>query len=147
MSDLGSQLVSGVNTLKDYLNDPNVLKYFEFNKVKPLTFQQYFKGCHELGSLVETCVRMVKRLIFGSIQNNILDIIEFEYTISYVVHLVNKRPIVFKDESRCCENIPEPITPDILIRGYELTSLNIIPGLLDIPEDSSWSSKSVKFFN
>lgn len=142
MSDLGSQLVSGVNTLKDFLNDPDVLKYFEFNKVKPLTFQQYFKGCHELGSLVETCVKMVKRLIFGSIRNNILDIIEFEYIISYVVHLVNKRPIAFKDESRCSENIPEPITPELLIRGYELTSLNIIPDLLDIPEDSPWSSKS-----
>ena len=81
-------------------------------------------------------------MIFGSIRNNILDIIEFEYTISYVIHLVNKRPIAFKDESRCCENIPQPITLEILIRGYELTSLNIIPDLLDIPEDSPWSSKS-----
>ena len=79
VSDLGSQLTAGINVLKDFLNDPEVDKYFSYNHVKPITFQQYFKGCSELGSLVEVMVKMVKRLIFGSIKNNILNILQFTF--------------------------------------------------------------------
>ena len=143
ISDLGSQLSAGVNLLKDYLNDHEVQIYFESNNIKPLEFQQYFKGCSALGSLVEICVKLVKRLIFGSIKNNILEYHDFEFLIYYVVHLINRRPIAFKEALRDpnLDTVPEPITPEHLIRGYELTSINIIPDLQDVPSsDPDWSA-------
>ena len=141
VSDLGSQFTAGVNVLKDFLNDPEVHKYFEFNQDKPITFQQYFKGHSQLGSLVEIVVKMVKRLIYGSIRNNILDILDFELLIGYVTHLTNRRPIAFKDEMRCAkiDNVPDPISPDLLLRGYETTSINLIPELQTIADkDPNW---------
>ena len=105
--------------------------YFEENNVKPLLFQQYFKGCSQLGSLVEVCVKMIKRLLFGAIKNNVLTYYDFDFLVSNVVHLVNRRPIAFKDALRDnnTDFVPEPITPEQLIRGYELSSLNLIPDL------------------
>ena len=97
ISDLGSQFTAGFNLLTDWVNDPETSAYFESNNVKPLSFQQYFKGCSELGSLVEICVKLVKRLLFGSIKNNVLSYFEFEFLVSYLVHLVNRRPIAFRE--------------------------------------------------
>ena len=93
ISDLGSQLTAGANVIEDFLADPETQCYFERHNIKPLTFQQYFKGCSELGSLVEICVKLSKRLIFGSIKNTILDYFDFEFLVAYVVHLTNRRPI------------------------------------------------------
>ena len=143
ISDLGSQLSAGVNLLRNYLNDHEVQIYSKSNNIKPLEFHQYYKGCSALGSLVEVCVKLVKRLIFGSIKNNILDLHDFEFLISYIVHLINRRPIAFKKALRefDSDSIPEPITLEHLIRGYELTSLNLIPDLQDIPSnDPDWSN-------
>ena len=136
VSDLGSQLVAGANTINSFINDPDSLQYFDENNVKPITFQQYFKGASELGSLVEVCVKMIKKLIFGAIKTNVLTYWDFEYLICNVIHIVNRRPIAFKDALR--ENsidVPEPLTPEILMRGYELSSLNLIPELQPVPFD------------
>ena len=140
VSDLGSQLVAGANVIKDFIGDHETQLYFEENNVKPLTFQQYFKGCSKLGSLVETCVKMVKRLLFGSIKNWVLSFAEFEFIVEHTKHLVNKRPIAFKDGLREANinDVPEPITPEKLIRGYDTHSLNLIPSLQGIPEDPDW---------
>ena len=137
ISDLGSQLVAGANIITNFLNDHTVLQYFEENGVKNLDFQHYFKGASQLGSLVEVVVKLTKRLIFGSIKNNILTFDEFEFLIANVNHIANRRPIAFKDAVRDSEDyeVPEPITPEHLIRGYELPSLNIIPDLQPFPRD------------
>ena len=37
ISDLGSQLSAGFNLMKDFINDPETLSYFEVNNVKPLS--------------------------------------------------------------------------------------------------------------
>ena len=143
ISDLGSQLSAGINVIKDIVNDVEVKQFFDFQGVKPITFQQFFKGCSQLGSLVEVCVKMIKRLIFGSIKNNVLELSEFEFVICYIKHLINRRPIAFKDELRTSKlnNVPEPITPEHLIKGYEPASLNILPELLPLPQDPEWSPK------
>ena len=135
VSDLGSQLVAGANTISSFINDPQTNQYFEENGITPLSFQHYFKGASQLGSLVEVCVKMTKRLIYGAIKNNILTIEDFEFLISNVIHIANRRPIAFKDAVRDQEvdDVPEPITPEHLIRGYELSSFNIIPELQPFP--------------
>ena len=137
ISDLGSQLVAGGKIISNFLNDYKVQQYFEENGVKTLDFQHYFKGASQLGSLVEICVKMTKRLIFGAIKNYVLTYEEFEFLISNVTHLANRRPIAFKEAVRDhdVEAVPEPITPEHLIRGYELSSLNIIPELQPFPVD------------
>ena len=92
---------------------------------------------------MEIYVKFVKRLIFGSIKTNILKYHDFEFLVSYVIHLVNRRPIAFKESLRetNLETVPEPITPEHLTRGYELTSLNLIPDLQAVPIDPDWLSK------
>ena len=141
ISDLGSQLTAGINVMKQHLSDPEVQDYLTANNIKHLSFQQYFKGCNELGSVVEICVKMIKRLIQGSIKNNVVSYHDFEFLICLVVHLANRRPISFKESLRNVTDdlIPEPITPELLIKGYETVSLNIIPELHDnFSIDSDW---------
>ncbi|XP_068218540.1 uncharacterized protein [Palaemon carinicauda] len=51
------------------------------------------------------------------------------------------RPIAFKESLReeDLDFIPEPITPEQLVKGYELTSMNLLPELQGIPdEDPDW---------
>ena len=119
VSDLGSQIVAGANVLTTFLNDPHTQLYFEERGVKPLKFQHYFKGCSQLGSLVEICVKLTKRLLYGCIKNNILDYFDFEFIVGKVVHLVNRRPIAFKESLRDSEteDLPELITPELLFEG------------------------------
>ena len=116
--------------------------YFIENSVKPLSFQQYYKGHNELGSLIESCVKMVKRLIECSIRNMVLDYLDFEFAIQNIVHLVNRRPVAFKEFLRNNyghESVPSPITPEILVKGHELNSVNLIPHLHPLPRaDDSW---------
>ena len=138
ISDLGSQLVSAANVIKDYLKDHQTQSYFQENGVQSIRFENFAKGHSQLGSMIEVCVKMVKRLIFGSIRNNVLDCRDFEYLVAQTIHLANKRPIAFKEALRDVgDDIPEPITPEALIHGYNLTSVNVIPELH--PQlDSDW---------
>ena len=143
MSDLGSQIVAGSNVVLQFLNDPEVLDYLKSNNVEPLRFEQFSKGKSELGGLVESCVKLSKRLIFGSIGKNILSLRDFEFLVYQTVSLVNKRPVAFKEGLRDSSGIdfPEPITPEHLTHGRELISLNIIPELQadPNPDDPDWS--------
>ena len=94
-------------------------------------FEQYFKGCHKLGGLVEICVKMCKRLLNSSIKNNVLTLREFEFFVEECIHLINRRPVAIKESLRDCdgETIPQTITPEQLIHGHKLNSVNIIPSL------------------
>ncbi|XP_068224198.1 uncharacterized protein, partial [Palaemon carinicauda] len=141
LSDLGSSLVAGANIMTDFLRDSDTQAYFEENNVKSPTFEQYFKGCHPLGGLVEVCVKMVKQLIHGSIKNYVLEYRDFEFIVAQTIYQVNRRPVAFfeglRDESD--DFIPDPITPERLIYGYDRISLNLIPSLQPDPEmDSAW---------
>lgn len=96
LSDLGSSIVTGSNLIKNFLQDPNVEAYFKKNNIRPTKFDHFYKGCHKLGSLVKTCIKMVKRLIQGAIKNYTIDYRDFEFIISQSIHLVNRRPIALK---------------------------------------------------
>lgn len=143
-SDLGSNLVAGGKIISDYLNDTQTKMFFSENQMKPISFQQYSKGCSKLGSLVESCVKIVKKLIFGTVRNLILKADDFFFLIAQIVHLVNRRPIAFKEALRDCnvnDEIPSPITPELLLHGRELVSLNIVPELQNVTaDDTDWSS-------
>ena len=142
ISDLGTQIVAASNIITDYLKDQDTKAFFDENGIKPISFYQFPKGCSQLGSMVESCVKLTKRLIHGSVRNNILNFRDFEFIIFQTVHLVNRRPIAFKEalrDSSGDEDIPEAITPESLIRGYPLVSINVFPELhKDTDPDISW---------
>ena len=142
LSDKGSQIVPGTNLIADFIGDPDTKQYLQENGIMNVEFLQFFKGCPKLGSLVESCVKLVKRLIYGSIRNSVLNYLDFEFLVCQTIHLVNRRPVAFKSSLRDCdinEQIPAPITPEILLKGYELASLNVIPDLTPVDSDPTWN--------
>ena len=143
LSDLGSSLVSGGNVIRDFLKDVDTQNYFQEHGVKSISFEQYFKGCHPLGGIVEICVKMVRKLIQSSIKNYVLEFREFEFIIAQTVHLINRRPVAFQESLRDCSNqevVPDALTPERLIDGHDLVSVNVIPELQPDPTpDQEWS--------
>ena len=141
LSDSGTSLIHGGNEISKYLNDPDVMDYLQSNRIKLVTFQQYPKGCSRLGGLVESGVKIVKRLIFGSIRNLVLNYDDFEILVAKVIHLSNRRPIAFKESLRdnsVKDIMPAVITPEIITKGYELVSLDIIP-MEENHSDPDWN--------
>lgn len=131
LSDSGSQLTAAANVLTDFFKDAETQRYLDENGIEKFEFINYYKGNNSLGSLVEICVKFVKRLIHGSIGKNVLDYFEFELIISNVVSLVNKRPIAFKEALRDDNvvDVPEPISPELLVRGFSMPSINVVPSM------------------
>ena len=94
-----------------------------------MQFSQYAKGCNKLGGLVESMVKVAKRMIYGCVGRRVLDVFDFIYLLSQAVCLCNKRPIAFREalrDSGVGGELPAPITPEVLLRGHDLVTLNII---------------------
>ena len=72
LSDLGTQIVAAANIISDFIRDPETQIWLEEKGFKMLKFEQFAKGRSQLGALVEVCVKFTKRLIYGSIKNNII---------------------------------------------------------------------------
>lgn len=140
ISDPGSTLVAGTNLLSSFLSDESVTSYLNQYDIKSLGITQFCKGNSALGSLVESGVKLYKRLIYGFIRNNCLSYHDFEFIISDVNHLVNKRPVAFKEAARDTfgDDIPDPITPEMLIYGRSLPSVGCIPSLHPVDEDPDY---------
>ena len=136
LSDMGSQIVAGSNKIKAYiLNDSETHKFFNFNNIQSPEFEQYFKGKKELGGLVEICVKLSKNLISGAIGNLILSSYDFLFTLRQSVNIINRRPIAFREKLTSNDiDLPDVITPEQLIYGRTLTSMNIIPEMHPIDE-------------
>lgn len=149
ISDLGSQIIKGSNIITDFLRDVDTVRYFEEHGISPIKFEQYFKGRSQLGALVEVCVKFTKRLLFGAIKTNVVSVRDFEFIIEQTIHLINRRPIAFKESLRDSmdADIVEPITPENLIHGFDLVSVNIIPDLQPNPDsedDADYHNSAVK---
>mgnify|MGYP000654560869 CR=1 FL=1 len=140
ISDLGVQLVAGAKIVQDYLSDPETRVYLNEHGVSAVKFQNYYKGNSRLGAMVESAVKLVKRLISGSIGRNVLNLHDFEYIIEMTIHLVNRRPVAFREALRDeCIDVPSPITPEAIIHGHDLLSVNVIPDLQPLPSDQDWT--------
>ena len=145
ISDLGSQIQCGAHSIKTFLSDHESRKFLNANGINDIEFQHYAKGNSSLGSIVESCVKQVKFMIYKSIGTKILDFFDFQFLIYKCVHLINKRPIAFRESLRSLppDQIPTCITPEILLRGYDCTSVNVIPQLQPI-EDVYEPNSSIK---
>jgi hypothetical protein len=142
MSDCGSQLCAGAKIINNFLQEPDTKQYMDENSINMVKFEQFPKGKKELGGLIEIMVKLVKRLLSGSVGNLVLDYFQFEFLVIQACNLVNKRPIAYKSSLRDTnpnDYVPEPITPEILIKGYNLVTLNLIPNLQHRdPLDPEW---------
>ena len=117
--------------IEKFLSDQGTQRYFAENNACVTKFEHYYKGCNKLGSLVESCVKIVKRSLSGSIKNNVLTFRDFEYFVAQTKHLINRRPVAFHESLRdsYSPELPEPISPESLLHGHDLLSVNLIPGL------------------
>ena len=143
ISDMGSQIVAGTKIMTTFLNDAETAKNFEELGIKSIKFDQYPKGNSSLGSMVESGVKLVKTLIRSSIGKNVLKLRDFEFLVAQTINLVNRRPIAFKEALRdkAADEIPEVITPEKLLRGYDLPTGNLIPNLQPAPvADPDWTN-------
>ena len=136
ISDQGSQIVAGGNIITKFLANEDVEGYLQGQGSNIVAFEQFYKGRKELGGLVECCVKLSKRLLSGSIRNNVLPFREFEYFVSQTVHLVNRRPIAFKESLRDTKTVelPDPITPELLLHGFHLPSYNLVPSVQNVED-------------
>ena len=143
-SDLGTQLVAGTEIIATFLNDHETVKYLNESGISKVNFDQYYKGHSELGSLVEVMVKFTKKLLYGSMGRNVLDFKEFEFIVIKTNHLINRRPIAFKQALTDTSGnyVPDPITPEMLIHGRELVSLNLIPDLHPVSDE--WKPETIK---
>ena len=145
LSDLGTQLKAGAAVISDFLDDFECAEYFREHGIQKLTFNQYAKGNSALGSLVEVLVKQTKSLIIKSIGKVILSYPQFDLLVARVNHVINRRPVTYKESLRegveC--SLPEPITPEMLLHGRELTSVNIIPSVQPDPysDPDNYSAK------
>ena len=145
ISDSGSQLTVASKLIADVLKDTQTVTYLNRHNVKNFEFKHYPPGNSSLGSLVEIMVKFVKKLLFGSVGKNVLDYFEFELHVSTVVNIFNKRPVAFAHGLRdgVESDIPDPISPELLIHGIELPTVNIVPEL-EVPLDPDYTVDTMK---
>ena len=135
-SDMGSQLVAGSNVISDFISDPQTTAFFREKNINPLSFKQFPKGRKELGGIVESAVKAVKKLIYSSIRKTVLQFEDFELLVAETINIVNKRPVHIKEALRDSSNTePFALTPELIVRGYELPNMNLIPDLQPVLED------------
>ena len=137
ISDLGSQIQAGAHLIKTFLSDFETKKFLSSNGIKEIKFQHYAKGNSSLGSLIESCVKQVKYLVYKSIKTTILDFFDFQFLIQKTVHMINKRPVAFGESLRSLppDQVPMCVTPEMLLRGFDSISLNVIPQLQPIEDE------------
>lgn len=138
LSDLGSQIVCGTNLIANFIDDVHCYEFFKSQGIETPKFEHYAKGNSSLGSLVETCVKQTKMLLLKSIGKHVLTYPDFELLIFKTNHLINRRPISFKEglrDTSTNDDVPDPITPEQLMYGRDLISLNVIPHIQPDFED------------
>ena len=147
LSDLGSSLVASSKVISEHFEEPEMINFLTKNDTKHITFDQYYKGNHELGGLVESCVKITKQLIYKTIKKNVLNLPDFELLVTEINYLANQRPVAFQDAliqtNSNEEDMPTPITPQHLISGRDINAINIIPNIdvenEEILQDKNWS--------
>jgi len=152
VSDNGTPIVSGVEQTISYLEDEDSVAYLRQCGINSIKFHPYPPGASKLGGAVESMVKMVKRLCSASIGNRVLSERDFDLFVQETKMLINKRPIAFKIcENSIEEEFPTPLTPELVIKGYETPCVGIIPQLqqnlsvvsdadFEVSKDALWES-------
>lgn len=153
LSDSGTPILGGANKVKKYIfNNHLIQKFFDEQNVQYINFQSYPKGNHALGALIETCNRLVRKLFYGSVRNFVLTLNDLHFLTVKVCSILNKRPLTLKETLKTNNklDVPQIITPEMLIFGRPLDYLNLVPetyesDILDLNiEDIDFDKELVK---
>jgi hypothetical protein len=132
VSDNESPIVSSIGQISEYLSDPVVKNFLQEKNILTLEFMPYPAGASFLGGIVESLVKQVKHMVYASISKNILPFDEFNFLVQECCMLINKRPIAYSSMLRDPANEDDSlgvITPELLIRGYDVPCISVIPQL------------------
>ena len=129
-SDSGTNLGGAFSWIKKCLSSPEVKDFFDQRKVKITEFEQYPRGSlnRGIGGIIESGVGLIRKLIQGSIRNNILDFLKFQHVIKQCVCYANKKPISELGALRE-QNVNDDfqvISPEYLKFGYDTNVLECI---------------------
>lgn len=143
ISDNGSPIVAGVNQTITFLNDKESKDFLVSHNIRSIDFYPYPANASQLGGLVESLVKQVKLILTSSIRNNILSYFDFEYIVKEAIMLINKRPIAFNSAlNKSCvdDSVIFPLTPELMVKGYEIPSINILPQIQSTNDngDATW---------
>ena len=144
ISDNQTSFSSGVDHVMTLLQDSEVESFLAENNIEKLSYLPYPSGASFLGSCVESMVAQIKHVLYSSIGKRLLTLRELELCVAEAMHLVNKRPIALKEmlsSSDITNEMPYALTPEVLIKGYQVPSLNILPlSSNDDLHDPDWTS-------
>ena len=151
VSDNQPSFIAGINHVSDILDDTEIKNYFKMHDIKLLKFQPYPSGASFLGGAVESMVKQVKHVLAAAMNKQKLSLREFEILVAEAKDLINKRPIGFKNMLSSNEvdyEYPFVITPELLLKGYEVPSVNVLPGFgsPDEIKDSDWLPSAPNIF-
>jgi len=144
LSDAGSSIVSSLNIIKTFLNSTDVNNYLKEKNIKTLSYLTCPPNSSYLGSIVESLVKQVKNMVYSSISKNVLSYDQFYLLLREINMLINKRPIAFQpllNNENIDKSVPSIISPEILLKGYEVPSLIIAPHLHvseSVTDDPDW---------
>jgi len=138
LSDNGSPIVSSVHSIQSFLDDTDVNNFLKERNIKSLEFSPYPAEASKLGGTVESLVKQVKNMIYSTIRNNTLSFDDFTYLVRESNVLINKRPLTFFESIRdTSTNSIDPITPEMLLKGYDVPNILIIPQLQPTDENDA----------
>ena len=128
ISDNGSPIVGSVKIVGNILNDSSVMEFLSEKNIKHLKFEPYPAHASYLGGIVESLVKQVKNMTYSVIRKNILDYDNFDLLVSECMMLINKRPLFGESMCSILDDPSVPVlTPELLVRGYDIPSISILP--------------------
>ncbi len=134
VSDNGTQIVQGMNLLRPVLESVDIVNFLKERNIATLQFTPYPANTSKLGGAVESLVKQVKNFVHNACRKTILKIRDFQFIIKEICMIINKRPIAYKNNLQNFfkdDEFPICLTPEIIVKGYEIPSLSILPQLYE----------------
>ena len=143
ISDNQPSFNTGYKVIKSCLSAPEIIEFLKDKNIKELSYDPYPANSPNLGGAVESLVGQIKNILYASVGKSLLDLSKFQLLVAEAQILVNKRPIGQKEvlTSNETANLDQcVITPEMLVKGYEVPSMNVLPSLSDEETiDISWT--------
>ena len=141
ISDNQPSFIAGMECISKILSSIEIKNFLKMHNIKPVSIEPYPSGASFLGGAVESLVKQVKNILYTSMSNKKVTLGHFYFLTAETKILVNKRIIGFKHvltNPQECIDIPFAMTPEILLKGYEVPSFNIL-AMDNDTDDPTWS--------
>ena len=140
ISDNQPSFDKGYKMIKSCLTDPEIVQFLKDKNIRELSYDPYPANSPNLGGAVESLVGQIKRVLYASVGKSLLELDKFQLLVAEAQALVNKRPVGQKEVLTSNDIDQCIITPEMLVKGYEIPSMNVLPSLSDNEtDDESWS--------